>query len=256
MLKIIKDNIWLKHLLLSLVTLILLFVGWLQYLDVYTKHNSFIKVPDFNAFHISELDSISSSYMLRYEIIDSVFDKSKQKGIVVNQIPLPNTNVKENRKIYLTINSLRIRKVIFPDIFDLTLREAVSKIKEHGLEVGILEYQANIATNKVLSFKVNGLPIKIGQELYYGTTVDLVVGRGLSHKRVAVPDLSGLSRSEANVALKLASLNIGIEYFDNEVVDSSLAVIYRQYPVSGVSKTISIGSYIDLYFGLTKDRLE
>ena len=256
MLKIIKDNIWLKHLLLSLVTLILLFVVWLQYLDVYTKHSSFIKVPDFNNLHISELDSITSSYMLRYEIIDSVFDKNKQKGVVVNQIPLPNTNVKENRKIYLTINSLRIRKVIFPDIFDLTLREAVSKIQEHGLEVGILEYQANIATNKVLSFKVNGLPIKIGQELYYGTTVDLVVGRGLSHKRVAVPDLSGLSRSEANVALKLASLNIGIEYFDNEVVDSSLAVIYRQYPVSGVSKTISIGSYIDLYFGLTKDRLE
>jgi beta-lactam-binding protein with PASTA domain len=188
------------------------------------------------------------SYELKYEIIDSVFDESKQKGVVVNQDPLPNTDVKKNRKVYLTINSMKVRKVNFPDVFDLTLRQAVSKLQNNGLEVGKLEYQPDIATNKVLAFKVNGIAIAIGQELYYGTTIDLVVGQGLSNEKVIVPNLIGLSRLEANIILKSTSLNVGLEYFNNEVSDSSLAVIYKQYPEVGESRKISIGSAIDLYF--------
>ena len=45
----------------------------------------------------------------------------------------------------------------FPDIFDLTLRQAVSKLEKNGLQVGTLEYRPDIATNKVLDFKVNGI---------------------------------------------------------------------------------------------------
>ena len=132
---------------------------------------------------------------MRYEIIDSIFDKSKLKGVVVNQDPLPNTKVKENRKIYLTINSLQTRKVYFPDIYDLTLRQAVRKLNKNGLEVGKLTYRSDIATNKILNYKVNGINIEIGQELYHGTTVDLVVGKGLSNEKILVPNLNWFIKS-------------------------------------------------------------
>ena len=120
------------------------------------------------------------------------------------------------------------------------------------MKVGKLEYQPDIATNKVLDFKVNGMAIEIGQELYYGTIIDLVVGQGLSNEKVVVPNLIGLSRVEANIILKSTSLNIGLEYFNNVISDSNYAIIYKQYPQAIESKEISIGSSIDLYFELPK----
>jgi len=228
----------------------------LAYLDVYTNHNDVIKVPNFHGIHVMDLDSLVEYYDLRYLIIDSIFDKSKEKGIVVNQDPFADTDVKKNRKIYLTINSLKARKVSFPDVFDLTLRQAVNQLERNGFKIGKLEYQADIATNKVLAFKVNGVFIEIGQELYHGTIVDLVVGQGLGDEKVLIPDLIGLSRKEANIVLKSTSLNIGLEYFDDSVSDSTTAIIYKQYPPAGDKKMISMGSSLDLYLNLSqKDSL-
>lgn len=252
MFKIIIDGSFCKNLIFAVITLVFLFVFWFKWLNIYTNHDNFIKVPDFNGIHIEILDSALKYHGLKYEIIDSVFYKSMQKGVVVHQDPMPNTNVKKNRKIYLTINSLRARRVNFPDVFDLTLREAVSRLQKSGLEVGELVYQPDIATNKVLAFKVNGMAIKIGDELYYGTIIDLVVGQGLSNEKVVIPNLIGLSRFEANIILKSTSLNVGLEYFSNSVFDSNSAVIYKQYPEAENIKELSIGSSIDLYFELLK----
>ena len=248
MLAFLKNKFLYKHILLALITLVFLFIGWLKYLDYYTQHNKYIQVPDFNSFPISSLDSLVKANDIRYVIIDSIFDKSKEKGIVVKQDPPPLTNVKRNRKIYLIINSLQSRKVNFPDIYDLSLRQAIRKLNKKGLEVGTLEYRADIATNKVLDYKINGIKIGIGQELYYGTIVDLVIGKGLSNKSVIVPNLVGLTRIEANIVLKSTSLNIGSEIFKNSVIDSSFAVIYKQFPVGNDDNTLNIGSAIDLFF--------
>lgn len=252
MLTILKNKFFYKHTLLALITLVLLFVGWLKYLDYYTLHNKYIQVPDFNNMLISQLDSVVDANDIRYVIIDSIFDRSKAKGIVVNQDPAPLTDVKRNRKIYLTINSLQSRKVKFPDIYDLSLRQAIRKLEKNGLEVGRLEYRANIATNKVLNYKINGIKIDIGQELYIGAIVDLVVGKGLSKQSVLVPNLVGLTRMEANIILKSTSLNIGSEIFKSTVKDSSSAIIYRQFPKGNDGKTLNIGSAIDLFFDQVK----
>ena len=60
------------------------------------------------------------------------------------------------------------------------MRQAIRKLEVLGLEIGKLEYRADIATNKVLDFKVNNIPIEVGKKIYVGTIVDLVVGKGLS----------------------------------------------------------------------------
>ncbi len=229
-------------------TLLMLFLIWLKWLNIYTNHNDSLKVPDLRGVYVGSLDSLIESHNLRYAILDSVFDQSKRKGAVVNQDPLPGLYVKKNRKIYLTINSLRARKVNFPNVFDLTLRKAVDEIQNIGLEVGKLEYIPDIATNKVLAFKVNGLNIDIGQELYCGTVVDLVLGQGLSDEKVIVPNLLGLSRVEANIIIKSTSLNIGLQYFNDGVIDSNHAIIYKQHPDFDGIEGIKIGSSIDLYF--------
>jgi len=251
MLEIIKDKKLYIHLLLAIITLVFLFLGWLKYLDYYTMHDKYIKVPDFNNMLTTQLDSVVEANNIRYEISDTIFDRSRVKGIVVNQDPKAFTDVKKNRRIYLTINSLQTRKIIFPDIYDLSLRQAVRKLKNTGLEIGELEYRADIAINKVLNYKINGNNIEIGQELHIGTIVDLVVGKGLSAENVIVPNLIGLTRMEANIILKSISLNIGSEIFTS-VEDSSSAVIYKQFPIGNDYNTSNIGSAIDLFFNQSK----
>ena len=83
---------------MAIVALVFLFAGWLKYLDYYTMHDKYIKVPDFNNMLITKLDSIVEANNIRYEIIDSIFDRSRVKGIVVNQDPKPFADVKKNRK--------------------------------------------------------------------------------------------------------------------------------------------------------------
>ena len=237
-----------KHVVLAGVMLLFLFFLWLKFLHFYTLHDNYIKVPNYIDVHIEKVDSITNLSNLRYVVIDTIFDAKRPKGIVVNQNPDPFTDVKKKRRIYLTINSLELRKVLFPNIYDLSLRQAIRELKKIGLEVGELQYRADIATNKILDFKVNGIGINEGQELYVGTIIDLVVGKGLSNKNVIIPNLIGLNRVEANIILKTLSLNIGSEIFDSSVIDSASAIIYQQYPLSDNDETINIGSSIDLYF--------
>ena len=142
---------------------------------------------------------------------------------------------------------LKNRKVIFPDIYDLTLRQAVRVLKRNGLKVGNLEYRKDIATNKVLGFKINGISIVPGQSLFHGTVIDLVLGRSVIKEEVIVPDLIGLTSVEANIIIKSSSLNVGKEFYRNNVTDSTNATIYMQFPAPNDQSLISLGSSIDLY---------
>ena len=232
----------------SVITLVVLFYLWLKFLDIYTLNNNYIQVPDFKGVYVDNIDSITNINSLRYVIIDTIHDRKRPKGIVVNQDPAAHTNVKKGRKIYLTITSLEKRKVYFPDIYDLSLRQAINILEKEGLHVGRLEYRADIATNKILDFNINGVNIKKGQELYVGTVIDLVIGKGLSSQSVVIPNLVGLNRIEANIILKSTSLNIGSEIYHSSVKDSSMAIIYKQYPVAINDNELSLGSSIDLYF--------
>ncbi len=237
-----------KNFVLASLTLPLLFLLYLKFLDIYTLHDRYITVPDYYGFNLNQLDSISDANNLRYVIIDSISDLNQPKGIVINQEPKFNSKVKKKRRIYLTVTETNTSIVNFPDIYDLTLRQALRKIEIVGLTVGKLEYKSDIATNKILDFNVNGINIIAGQEILKGTVVNLVVGRGLSDEYVVVPDLIGLSRVEAHIVLKTTSLNIGTEFYDESCNDSVNAIIYKQTPPHDSQNQLKLGSTIDIFF--------
>ena len=244
----ISDKPLLKNFLLASITLPLLFFIYLKFLDIYTLHDRYITVPDYSGYKLAQLDSISEKNKLRYVIIDSISDLNQPKGIVINQEPKPKTKVKKKRRIYLTVTETNTSIVQFPDVYDLTLRQALRKIEIVGLKVGKLEYRSDIATNKILDFNVNGISIYANQEILKGTVVNLVVGRGLSDEYVIVPDLIDLNRVAAHIVLKTSSLNIGTEFYDENVVDSSNAVIYKQTPPYDNQNQLKLGSTIDIFF--------
>jgi beta-lactam-binding protein with PASTA domain len=246
-LAIFKNRVFYKQLVYAIFAMLLCFFLWLKYIDFYTLHDEYIVLPDFYGVHINDLDSVCQELDLRYVIIDSVFNKKVEKGTILEQDPIVGTKVKENRRVYFTINALQNKIVTFPYITDLSLRQAVRKLENLGLVVGNLEYKPDLARNVVLSQKVNGIKIKAGQELFVGTAVDLVIGSGLSDKTTTIPNLMGLTMQKAQTEIKVASLNLGAVIFDEGISDSSAAMVYRQNPKVNEKRKVKLGTSIDIY---------
>ena len=241
----------------------LLFIGgifWvtLLYLDQFTLHNQTIAVPNLKGYSLGETDSILSNKGLRYFISDSVYDKSLAKGSVVEQDPSPNQKVKDNRTIYLVVNALSVPKIPMPELIDLSLRQALATLETYGFVVGDLEYIPDLARDAVLEQQINGKEVIAGELVKKGSTVNLVMGAGLSDEQVHVPLLLGLKRDEALETLRSGSLNRGGELFDETVVtykDSMEAIIWKQSPDYGDEK-INLGSYIDIWLTMDKEKIE
>jgi len=242
-----KNRVLYKQIIFAFCAMFLCFFLWLKYIDIYTHHDEHIVLPGFYGVHIQDLDSICQELDLRYIIIDSVFNKKEEKGIILEQDPRAGTNVKENRRIYFTINALQNKVITFPYITDLSLRQTVRKLESLGLVVGELEYKPDLAKNVVLNQKVNGIQIKQGQELFLGTIVDLVIGSGLSDKTTSIPNLLGLNLQQAQTEIKVASLNLGAVIFDEGIIDSTNAMVYKQNPKLNEKIKVKLGTSIDIY---------
>ena len=242
-----KNRVLYKQIIFAFCAMFLCFFLWLKYIDIYTHHDEHIVLPDFYGVHIQDLDSVCQELDLRYIIIDSVFNKKEEKGIILEQDPRVGTNVKENRRIYFTINALQNKVITFPYITDLSLRQTVRKLESLGLVVGELEYKLDLAKNVVLNQKVNGIQIKEGQELFLGTIVDLVIGSGLSDKTTSIPNLLGLNLQKAQTEIKVASLNLGAVIFDEGIIDSTNAMVYKQNPKLNEKIKVKLGTSIDIY---------
>jgi|TARA_B100000959_G_scaffold82001_1_gene87254 beta-lactam-binding protein with PASTA domain len=227
--------------------MLLCFFLWLKYIDIYTLHDEYIVLPDFYGVHVNDLDSICKTLDLRYIIIDSVFNRKIERGTVLEQNPIAGKKVKEKRRIYFSINALQNKIVLFPNIKDLSLRQAVRRLENLGFAVGELEYKPDLAKNVILNQKINGIEIIVGQELFFGTEIDLVVGSGLSDKTTIIPNLIGLSFKNAQTEIKMASLNIGAIIFNESVTDSLSAFVYKQSPKVNEKKRVKLGTSVDIY---------
>ena len=224
-----------------------------EYLEDYTLHAETITVPDFTGFKASELDDFISDKQLEYVIVDSIYDGSKAKGVVLDQIPKPDAQVKDGRKIYLTINAINTPKVQLPEIKDLSIRQASAKLESYGLQVGELISRPSTCVNCALGMMVDGEEIVAGAMLAKNSEVDILIGVGQSGETLPVPFLLNLTLDQAKDWLKSLSLNVGavnIEDCEN-LEDSASALIYKQLPEKNDENVINLGGSMDLW--LTAD---
>jgi eukaryotic-like serine/threonine-protein kinase len=83
-----------------------------------------------------------------------------------------------------------------------------------------------------------------------GTSIDLVVGKGLSSELATVPDLFGLPLDDARSVLYGLNLNIGALIYDNTVItsfDSMNARVWKQSPDSLRASSVEQGTSFDLW---------
>ena len=248
MIEFLKSKLFLKHAGLALLVIVIVLWTAFKFISTYTLHGKTIEVPDLTGRTQKEAAKILNEKELRFVIVDSIYDLDKTKGSVVEQNPAPKFLVKQDRTIYLTINAFNPPKVQMPNLIDVSLRQATAMLETYGLVVGNLKYIPDYAYNAVLHQQFKGNEIKVGTLIMKNSKIDLVLGDGLKGEKIPVPNLIGMSRAEAESAIKAASLNIGAEVNDNSVKDSTLAKVYKQSPAFSASAMINAGKQIDLFF--------
>jgi len=169
---------FLKHLLGMIVMVSALVWIVLFAIRIYTQHGTYYIVPDYTGKTIDEIMAGNESSKFDFVVIDSVFDLNKPKGSVLHQDPYPDSKVKENRKIYLTIVSFIPEKTSMPDLKFLTLRQAVNTLESCGLKTGKISYIPAFDADAVQQQRYNGNMIAAGTHLDKGSVIDLTVGTG------------------------------------------------------------------------------
>lgn len=220
-----------------------------------TRHGQKIEVPQFTGMTVGEAQRIAKKSHLRLQVVDSVYVSRLKPGMVFTQRPLPGSDVKKNRRIILTINSMVPKSVVMPNLVGCSLRQAESNINAAQLKVGRLIYVEDIATNNILGQSRAGASIAPGTELPADTEIDLTVGLNPNDNRTYIPNLIETPYNRVKRELVANSLNLGKVVFDSSVKsysDTLQAVVYRQEPPHSSVFPVIMGTRINLY--MTLDR--
>ncbi len=170
-----------KQLLLAIILLVVLVFLILLWLKYSTNHNQQIEVPDLAKLTLDEANKLLNEKNLRFEILDSAnYNPDYPKYSVIEQIPAAGKNVKENRKIYITLNPSGYRKVEIPPLLGRTKRQVEPTLIGLGFEIGTITYKPYIAKDEVLEMRHKGKEIQPGDVLQITSKIDLILGDGKS----------------------------------------------------------------------------
>ena len=267
-LAIIKENSWKTMLfhgvLMGTIILALIFSFFYIYLPSTTNHDETITVPNLEGMSLSQMDDFLKKRHLNYEVSDSNYTSKYPALTILTHYPLPGALVKENRKIYLTVNSNQPNAVRMIDLIDGTLRNAELRLRNVGLKRGEIKYVPDLAVNAVLQQLYNGKPIEGGTPIPRGSTIDLVVGDGLGKRVFSVPRFIGLPIDEADFSIKGSGLSTGsvivkilgeeqlselVELARELEIDTAAVVqsgnVFQQQP--DIGQDIRLGQQVDLW---------
>ncbi|MFM7021922.1 MAG: PASTA domain-containing protein [Flavobacteriales bacterium] len=252
MFKFIFSRVFLVNFLIAiLLTAGLLYVV-VSYLDNYTQHGEQVVVPDVLGKKVGALDTALVEKGFQYEIIDSIFDRKRPKGIVVDQSPSPKNFVKEGRKLYLTINARTTKKIMIKEeVKDLSMKDAIDRLESYGVKVNI-EWKSSTPAGAVLGMTYKGSKIIPNKTLINdGDVVSIQVAKGAGSTAYMAPYIGltlkdAISQVQANAFVPVP-MQVGNPLCKKEV-DSMTAVVIRQRPEYEQGMKLKVGSPVQLYF--------
>lgn len=250
----LKSKVFLLNFGGAIIFFLLIFIVLNFALKVFTNHGESVTVPTVLGMQTEDAIALIEENGFEYEIVDTVFDDKYDKGAVVQQNPEPESLVKDGRRIYLIVNSQQDELISMPQLVGFSIKQVNSMMEAYGLNIGNLRYVPDIAVNVVIRQMYEGDEINPGTKIKKGSSIDLVLGLGISDATTTVPSLIGLSYKDASNTLLDLFLNTGAVIYDNTVKtrnDSIKAKVYRQSPVSSTINEVNLGYNVDIW--LTKD---
>lgn len=230
----IWHNYVVRNIVLAVSLLVIVLFVANMLLNIFTRHNKHVEVPDFSEMTMEEARAMSKGDGLRIEVNDSLYVASLEPGVILDQKPAAGTDVKPGRRIYVTVNSSQQKMIDVPYVAGYSLRQAKNILETAGLEIERLVYVDDIATNNVLEQRVGNNVVKADGTVRarMGSGVVLTVGCAPGTAPVPVPRVVGLSLREAKSRLWDAGLNVGKVSRDREIDRSRMryARVYAQQP--------------------------
>ena len=246
----IKSKRFIKHLggAIAGISLLLLLVFW--GLSALTNHDEYYKVPDFTGVAIEDLDAFVEDKNIRYRIIDSVYNNKAPGGTVLRQEPLAETEVKDNRMIYLYVVARVPQQITMPNLVDASPRQAVALLESYGLK--LLRTVKKPGQSAVLAQLYRGKVIAAGTSIAKGSEIELWIGKGEEGETVGVPCVNGLNLEDAINELTAAGLAMGAVVCKEcrTSADSARAIVFRQSPSCGGDNLVNSGTSVDIFLTL------
>ena len=179
-LNFLRSRVFLINLGLALVAVILLVFLALQWLKSTTGHGEYVLVPDLEGLSVPEMRDAIDEAGLRYEVVDSAsYNPNQPRFSIVDQDPPAGNRVKDNRKIYVTVNPSGYKKVTVPKIIQVTRRNATSMLRAVGLDVERVTYIDQLGKDMVYYVKYKGKRINEGDKVPKTSKIELVCGNGV-----------------------------------------------------------------------------
>ena len=164
--------------LAALLTAVLVFLA-LQWLKQSTHHGEFVEVPDLSRMTVTQMRDVLHESDLRFEVVDSAnYNPDYPRFSIIEQDPPAGNQVKQNRKIYVTVNPSGYKKVTVPDIIQVTRRNATAMLRAVGLEVDEVTYIDELGKDMVYRIRYQGKYVNPGDKLPKTSRIELVCGNG------------------------------------------------------------------------------
>ena len=177
--KFLFTKVFLKQLSIAIIALLGLAFIVLFWLKFTTNHDQKIEVPNLAKMSLDTAENKLNELYLRFEVIDSSnYNPDFPKYSVIEQTPKAGEFVKENRKIYLTLNRSGYVYLKIPEVVGKTRRQAEPTLISIGFKIGKITYKSYIALDEVLELSYKGKKLNPGDEIQKTSVIDLVLGDG------------------------------------------------------------------------------
>lgn len=205
-----------------------------------------VTVPEVIGMRLEEAESMLKNANVTYTI-EKAYSDSYREGYVISTDPKVGTQIEEGTKVVVKVSQGEEKvPVKIKDVSDMTFDDAKRVLEADGLVVNGTpekEYSDEVSEGNVT--KTNPA---IGSYVNKGDSVTIYISLGKEVKNVYVPDLSGLSQTEAKERLKGAGLQAGEVRYKNSDTVKEGKVMEQTYPVNTkveegtkVGMTISLG---------------
>ena len=245
-----------KQFWISLViAIILLFVGYYflnNFLKDFTRKGQHVVVPNVKKMSIKKMPEVLEKNGFQYVVLDSIYNRNLTGGEIVSQKPEAGSEVKEGRKIYLTIvaRSAKKIKISLNNVLEGRVRAAMDNLGSMDVVVDSIEFKDYQYNDFVLQVKTyGGKVLKNNEQINAGSRLILVVGR-TGNTKVKVPSVVGKTLKEAMYEIMSLNLRGSPAPLENDNcdsrLDSSKAIIIKQVPRA--FEELKSGSNVSLFF--------
>ncbi|WP_185876739.1 PASTA domain-containing protein [Blattabacterium cuenoti] len=209
----------------------------LKWTDIYTKHGSYVIVPNLRYMTLSQATSILKKLGLKYDIDTSYYDPNLEKNRIISFSPESGDHVKEGRHVYLKVNfkSKLKNRTVLPNIINKNKSFAIKLLNSNHILIKEIKYINDISKNIVLKVFYKNKLIQSGFIFPSNEEgITLIIGKGYEKNNLVVPNVMGMSLHDANFTLKTNFFHVINYYYDHPIIDPEKnAKVYRQNPSPG-----------------------